>query len=236
KYYTEATLLRGMETAGKQVDDDELRDIMKENGIGRPSTRANIIETLFRRKYIRKDGKKLSATVTGMGLIDTIKVDILKSPELTGQWEKKLRDIEKGDYKASQFKEEMFKMVSDLCHEVKYDFTSSKIELAKEQAPKKEKAKRTVTKVDISELKCPKCKKGLILTGKTAWGCSEWKAGCDFKVPFELMGKKLKETHLSQLITKKKTSKLKGFKTPGSDTVKEGKLVFSPNFNLSLEE
>ncbi|MFT7614407.1 MAG: DNA topoisomerase-3 [Parvicellaceae bacterium] len=234
KYYTEATLLRGMETAGKQVDDDELRDIMKENGIGRPSTRANIIETLFRRKYIRKEKKNLVATVTGIGLIDTIKVDILKSPELTGQWEKKLRDIEKGEYKAAQFKEEMFRMVTDVCHQVKYDYTSAKIELASDKLVK-EKVKRTTVKVDIADLKCPKCQKGAILTGKTAWGCQEWKNGCDFKIPFEIMGKKIKDNHLAQLIEKKKTSKLKGFKIPGSEEAKEGKLVLTADFNVELD-
>ncbi len=233
KYFTEASLLRGMETAGKQVDDDELRDLMKENGIGRPSTRANIIETLFRRKYIRKERKRIVATVTGVQLIDTIKNDLLKSPELTGQWEKKLRDIEKGDYQASQFKDEMFRMVTDLCHEVKYDRESSKIELAKEPS-KSSKAKRTRKKVDVSELTCPKCNKGSILTGKTAWGCSEWKGGCNFTIPFEIMGKKLTDNQLGQLIEKKKTSKLKGFLVPGSNDKRDGSLILTEGFNVEL--
>jgi DNA topoisomerase-3 len=118
KYYTEATLLRAMETAGKFVEDEEMRELMKENGIGRPSTRANIIETLFKRKYIEKKKKNLVATDTGMSLIDVIKSDLLKSPELTGQWEHKLRLIEKGTYDPQTFKDELFKMVRELSDEV----------------------------------------------------------------------------------------------------------------------
>ena len=118
KYYTEATLLRAMETAGKLVENEDMRELMKENGIGRPSTRANIIETLFKRKYIEKKKKNLIATETGMNLIDTIKSDLLKSPELTGQWERKLRLIEKGKYDPQTFKIELFKMVRELSDEV----------------------------------------------------------------------------------------------------------------------
>ena len=107
-----------METAGKLVENEEMRELMKENGIGRPSTRANIIETLFKRKYIEKKKKNLVATETGISLIDTIKNDLLKSPELTGQWEHKLRLIEKGKYDPQIFKNELFKMVRELSDEV----------------------------------------------------------------------------------------------------------------------
>ena len=120
KYYTEADLLRAMETAGKQVEDEELRDLMKENGIGRPSTRANIIETLFKRQYIRKDKKRILATSTGIELIDTIQNGLLKSAELTGQWEKKLRMIEDGTYRVEDFMEELKCMVNEIVHHVKY--------------------------------------------------------------------------------------------------------------------
>jgi DNA topoisomerase-3 len=118
KPYTEATLLRAMETAGKMVDNEEMRELMKENGIGRPSTRASIIETLFKRKYIEKKKKNIFATETGMSLIDTIKNDLLKSPELTGIWEQKLRQIERGKYEPQAFKEELFKMVREITDEV----------------------------------------------------------------------------------------------------------------------
>ena len=230
KYYTEATLLRGMETAGKHVDNEELRELMKENGIGRPSTRANIIETLFRRKYIRKEKKRLVANNTGMQLIDTIKSDLLKSPELTGQWEKKLRDIEKGQYQATQFKEEMFQMVAALCHEVKYDRNAIKIEGEQEKSPPKKKNK----KADLSDLTCPKCAKGVILKGKTAWGCSSWKDGCDFRVPFHMLGKKLSDKQVEKLIVRGKTTKLKGFVVPGREAPSEGKLVLTADGNIEL--
>ena len=118
KYYTEASLLRSMETAGKFVDNDEMRDLMKENGIGRPSTRANIIETLFRRKYIERKKKNIHATDLGIQLIGTIKNELLKSPELTGQWENKLRQIEKGTYSPLEFRQELFQMIRNLTDEV----------------------------------------------------------------------------------------------------------------------
>lgn len=121
KPYTEATLLRAMETAGKFVDNEELRDVMKENGIGRPSTRAAIIETLYKRNYIRKEKKNVVATTTGIELIDTIKNELLKSAELTGQWEKKLRDIEKQQYNAKDFIEELKLMLGNLVNEVLND-------------------------------------------------------------------------------------------------------------------
>lgn len=119
--YTEATLLRAMETAGKLVDNDELRDALKENGIGRPSTRAAIIETLFKRNYIRKEKKNLIATPTGVELIQIIHEELLKSAELTGIWEKKLREIEKKTYNAAQFLEELKQMVSEVVMSVLSD-------------------------------------------------------------------------------------------------------------------
>jgi len=121
KHYTEATLLRAMETAGKNVTDEELRDALKENGIGRPSTRAAIIETLFKRNYIRKERKSLIATDTGIQLISLIHNDLLKSAELTGQWEKKLREIEAHKYDAQQFIYELKQMVWQLVQQVKAD-------------------------------------------------------------------------------------------------------------------
>lgn len=121
KYFTEATLLRAMETAGKFVDDEDLRDALKENGIGRPSTRAAIIETLFKRNYIVKERKNLIPTARGIELVDTINYDLLKSAELTGRWEKKLRGIERGSYKVNEFIGELKSMVSDLVQQVKTD-------------------------------------------------------------------------------------------------------------------
>ena len=186
KLYTEATLLRAMETAGKLVDDDELRDALKENGIGRPSTRAAIIETLFKRNYIRKERKNLHATPTGVGLIDTIQEELLKSAELTGQWEKKLRQIEKGTYEASLFIDELKDMVSQIVQHVRSDNSSRTITIDE----------GTVKKI----LVCPACKKGTIIRGKTAYGCSRYKEGCTFRLPYETHGENLSDTELNKLI------------------------------------
>ena len=157
KYYTEATLLRAMETAGKTVDDEELRDAMKENGIGRPSTRAAIIEKLFQRKYIVREKKNIHATELGINLIHTIISPLLKSAELTGLWEKKLREIERGTFTAQQFLDELKQMTSEVVHEVK---------------------------ADKAGMRCPVCGKGTIIRGRTRYGCSRWKEGCSYAEAF----------------------------------------------------
>lgn len=192
KPYTEATLLRAMETAGKLVDSDELRDALKENGIGRPSTRAAIIETLFKRRYIRKERKNLIATPTGVELIGIIHEELLKSAELTGIWENKLRKIERKDYDTLTFINELKTMVKELVFSVLSDNTNRKITI-EEQKDSAIKAKLQHAKKgnnrkkedSLSEGKaCPKCGKGIIIKGKTAFGCSRWKDGCDFRQPF----------------------------------------------------
>ncbi len=233
KPHTEATLLRAMETAGKQVDDDELREIMKENGIGRPSTRAAIIETLFRRKYITKLRKNLNPTVTGVQLIDAIKNDLLKSAELTGLWEKKLREIEKGQYDAKTFMDEMKQMVSDLVFEVKHDRNITKIEVVEETVPEtKEKVQKEKMPSTPSELLCPKCKKGTMLKGNSAWGCSLYNEGCKTLIPFEFLGKKLSDKNIEQLIQKGQTSSIKGLELDNNKV--DGKVIFTDTFELSL--
>ncbi len=175
KPYTEATLLRAMETAGKLVENDELRDALKENGIGRPSTRAAIIETLFKRNYIRKERKNLIATQTGIELIKTIQEDLLKSAELTGLWEKKLRQVEKGEYEARQFLDELKEMVCTIVLNVKSDNRTIEEIMRLPDAPADD---------PIVGTPCPLCKKGTLLKGKTAYGCSEWKNGCSYRRPF----------------------------------------------------
>ena len=187
KQYTEATLLRAMETAGKLVDNEELRDAMKENGIGRPSTRAAIIETLFKRNYIRKERKSLVPTRTGIDLIATIQFELLKSAELTGQWEKKLRDIEKGSFAASQFIDELKQMVGSVVHEVmKQNPTRRIVEIAPQKQETEKPKRKSTKKVEIKEgAPCPKCGKGVIIKGRTAYGCSLWREGCDWRQPFE---------------------------------------------------
>jgi DNA topoisomerase-3 len=218
KFYTEATLLRAMETAGKLVDSDELRDALKENGIGRPSTRAAIIETLFKRKYIRKEKKNLVATPTGMELIGLIREELLKSAELTGIWEKKLREIEKKSYDAATFVGELKQMVTDIVNQVLADNTNRRISLEVEEekpAPKKRAPRKSSKKKDgdegdeaavasggsdspkpkpasqslvpsdeLIDTVCPVCGQGRIIKGRAAYGCSNWKSGCKFVLPF----------------------------------------------------
>ncbi|WP_298496965.1 type IA DNA topoisomerase [uncultured Algibacter sp.] len=230
--FTEASLLRAMETAGKQVDDEELRDLMKENGIGRPSTRANIIETLFRRKYIKRNKKQVLPTVTGIQLIDTIKNDLLKSAELTGSWEKQLKDIERGEFSAGAFINNMKRMVDALVYEVRSETKRANISYA--TTVKKRAAKVDAKKsAGITAESCPKCKQGQIIKGKSAYGCSAYKSGCNFVMPFSFNGKKISEKQFIRLLQKGSTVNLKGFKT-GSGTV-EGLLRFDENFKLKLE-
>ena len=193
KMYNEGTLLRAMETAGKFVDDEELRDAMKENGIGRPSTRAAIIETLLRRHYITKERKNLVATTAGCQLIDTIKDELLKSAKLTGLWENKLRKIERGEFSAKQFIDELKVMVNEIVLTVLRDNSGTNIIVeqdtpksptkggAAESAPKKKRVTR-VTKFE--QVLCPVCGKGHMVKGKSAFGCSEWANGCHTALPF----------------------------------------------------
>lgn len=233
KPYTEATLLRAMETAGRQVEDEELRELLKNNGIGRPSTRANIIETLFKRKYIEKKKKNLYATPTGVDLIDTIDDELLKSPELTGEWESKLRKIEKGEYEANQFKDELITMVSELTKKV-IDGRGKTISLHEDKPIEAPKEKKPRVKTDIiwEETQCPKCKSAKLLKGKSAVGCSDYK-NCGFKIPFVLFGKKLTDKQLLDLVLKGKSSKLKGF-TEHPSELSEGVLLLSDSFDVLL--
>ncbi|WP_047546340.1 type IA DNA topoisomerase [Psychroserpens sp. Hel_I_66] len=230
--FTEASLLRAMETAGKQVDDDELRDLMKENGIGRPSTRANIIETLFKRQYIKRNKKQILPTVTGIALIDTIQNELLKSAELTGLWEKQLKDIEKGEYSASQFINNMKKMVDELVYDVRTETNRANISQASVVKQRQAKAK-TKKAAGITAEMCPKCKKGNILKGKSAYGCSDFKSGCNFVMPFENFGKKISEKQFIRLLKKGSTVNLKGFSSESGTT--EGLLRFDDSFKMVLE-
>lgn len=193
KYYTEATLLRAMETAGKFVEDEELRSALKENGIGRPSSRAGIIETLFKRHYIRRERKNLVATATGIELIDLIKEELLKSCELTGIWEKKLRDIEHKTYDPAQFIEELKAQINAIVHDVLADNSSRRVTILteedlKKKKPTKSKSKKPAQQQQTSQIvvgaPCPVCGKGTIIKGKTAYGCSRWREGCKFRHPF----------------------------------------------------
>ena len=229
--FTEATLLRAMETAGKQVDDDEMRELMKDNGIGRPSTRANIIETLFRRKYVERKKKQLIPTSIGIKLIATIKNELLKSAELTGSWEKRLKEIEKGEFNAGTFIKNMKKMVDDLVYEVRSEKVKANISHTTTQ--KVSVLKKSNVSKGINAERCPNCKQGYILKGSSAYGCSAYKNGCDFKLPFEFSAKKISEKQFMRLLQKGSTVNLKGFKT--KEGTVEGLLRFDDHFKLVLE-
>lgn len=231
KFYTEATLLRAMETAGKFVDNEELRAALKENGIGRPSSRAGIIETLFKRHYIKRERKNLVATATGIELIDLIKEELLKSCELTGIWEKKLRDIEHKTYDPAQFISELKEQIATIVHDVLSDNSNRRVTILTEEDLKKKTKRKTAAKPKATPVTktagkqetvqasaagaktetaaatktaarqdvatgqdtaagvkagdiCPVCGKGVVIKGKTAYGCSRWKEGCSFRLPF----------------------------------------------------
>ncbi len=211
KLYTEATLLRAMETAGKLVEDETLRDALKENGIGRPSTRAAIIETLFKRNYIRKERKNLIPTATGIELIDTIQDELIKSAELTGIWENKLRRIEQGKYDAQTFLQELKEMVIQITNRVKNDTQQRTITIEdpipekekKSKTPRSKKSEQTSKKEKEQQLLCPLCQTGNIIKGKSAYGCSRWKEGCSFRLSFDECGNEQTTDKLKKIIAKK---------------------------------
>jgi len=230
--FTEASLLRAMETAGKQVDDDELRELMKENGIGRPSTRANIIETLFKRKYIIRNKKQVLPTSAGIQLIDTIQNELLKSAELTGTWEKQLKDIEKGDFSVNAFITNMKHMVENLVYEVRSESKGANISYV-QSAKNKEVKSLNKKAVGILSERCPKCKQGQLIKGKLAYGCSAYRAGCDFVLPFSFHDKKISEKQYIRLLQKGSTVNLKDFKTDSGNV--EGLIRFDDHYKLVLE-
>ena len=228
KPYTEATLLRAMETAGKLVENDELRDALKENGIGRPSTRAAIIETLFKRHYIRKERKNLYPTATGVELIATIHDELLKSAELTGLWEKKLRQIERGTYEARTFLDELKQLVHQVVYNVLSDQSGRAITIEQPAAEPAKQVRKTRSKspsetATTSSTKpkrtkkaeaaasptsndavprCPLCGQGTLLRGKSAYGCSAYKNGCTFRLDYATYGPDLTDQQLIELVGK----------------------------------
>ena len=220
KPYNEGTLLRAMETAGRSVDDETLREALKANGIGRPSTRAAIIETLFRRGYIARRRKSIVATQAGIDLIATIKEELLKSASLTGIWENKLRQIERGDYSASEFISELKKMISEIVFSVLSDNSSRRIVAeptptgskgsaekskgaqSKTDKPKAEPKPRAPRITKLEQVMCPLCGKGHMLKGRAAYGCSRYAEGCTLRLPFETYPADLTPARLAKTIAK----------------------------------
>ncbi len=217
KYYTEGTLLRAMESAGKTVDDESLREAMKENGIGRPSTRAAIIETLFKRKYIYRNRKSIMASQAGIDLIDTINEELLKSAKLTGIWENKLRRIERGEYSASEFITGLKDLINQIVISVLSDNARSKIEIQSDdngkgggKAPEKvtdnpkPRRPRTPAVRKFEQLECPICKSGHIIKGNTAFGCSRYREGCTLRLNFAEYPETLTPAKLKKMLATKK--------------------------------
>jgi len=260
KDYTEASLLRGMETAGRNIDDDELRLAMKENGIGRPSTRAAIIETLFKRNYVRRDKKRLLPTPTGIELIGLIRNPTLKSAELTGQWEKKLRQIERNELAPGLFLDELTGLVREMVQEVKIDrggrmVTSGSAEKALAEAPAAGRATSGAAKSAPAGFQakaagaqapsgkpqapanglgaCPACKTGHILRGKTAFGCARFREGCQWRLPAEVLGKKLTDPQVKALLSKGRTQLMKGFVTGAGEKL-DGALTLDARLQPEL--
>lgn len=228
KPHTEATLLRAMEGAGRTVDDEELREAMKENGIGRPSTRAAIIETLFKRRYLKRQKKSIVPTQAGIDLIETIENPLLKSAKLTGMWEHKLRRIERGDYAASEFIAELKELVRETVLNVMADnggrtiVTKQKDAESEPGSSKAGKSSRTAGKkgtdgngnksaevkarrpriTKFEHILCPECGKGHILKGRTAFGCSRYAEGCALRLPFESFAENLTPSKLASRLRK----------------------------------
>lgn len=222
KYYTEGTLLRAMESAGKTVDDEDLREAMKENGIGRPSTRAAIIETLFKRRYIYRERKNIMASQAGIDLIATINEELLKSAKLTGLWENKLRRIERGTYSPAEFIGELKTLISGIVTNVMSDNSMRRIvvdqsdDSVKEKKAKKSSAKKPASdgsapakprarrkKIEkLDDIVCPVCGKGHIIKGRTAYGCSRYAEGCSLRLMFDQYSNELSPADLAATIKK----------------------------------
>lgn len=219
KPYTEGSLLRAMEGAGRTVDDETLREAMKENGIGRPSTRAAIIETLFKRGYIRRERKSIVACQAGIDLIATIKEELLKSAKLTGLWENKLRRIERGQYSPAEFISELKSMVSEVVVSVMSDNSNRRIvaDTPAKGPATKGSASKTASSADagatkkkratpirsLEQVVCPVCGSGHLLKGRTAFGCSRYSEGCTFVAPFTDFDPDMKPSELSRKIKKR---------------------------------
>ena len=248
KDYTEGTLLRAMETAGRQVEDEELKEALKENGIGRPSTRAAIIETLSRRNYIRKEKKKILPTQMGVELIKLIRNPTLTSPELTGQWEQKLRQIEKGAFAPEAFLQELKQLVQDMVQEVKADHSRITLEAPAPPAapPPKEKGEpvpvapkapaQGLLAPESNTITCPVCKQGTVMKGNQAYGCSRWREGCTFRLTFEQYSKALTPAQVKDLLQKGKTGVIKGFSRPDTGAKVQGVLLLNEQGQAVLQE
>lgn len=222
--HTEATLLAAMETAGRSIDDESLREAMKECGLGTPATRAATIETLLRRKFITRQGRHIVPTTLGMALIDVLPVPSLASAKLTGEWEARLSRIARGEETRAAFMDDIAAYVRQLIAAVRAaPMTGAHARAAPQPSPlprRDRQKKRTAAK---DALMCPRCGQGGIISGKRGWGCSLGRQGCSFVVWFETAGRRLSDTQLRELVTKGRTRKAKW--TSDGGAVVAGRLV-----------
>ena len=191
--HTESSILAMMETAGKELDSDELREAMKDSGLGTPATRAGMIERLLQRAYIERDKKKLVPTTRGISLIGLVTDQPIANPELTGAWEMRLNQIAKGEYASDKFMEE----VKNYTREV-VSFLGANRNGGRNAANVQKVA--VMPNYQLTESKCPKCKEGTMLRGKRAFGCSRYAEGCNFTIKPMVAGKLIEKEHLVDLL------------------------------------
>ena len=228
KKYTEATLLRAMETCGKRVNDDALREALKENGIGRPSTRAAILENLFARKYLSREKKNIIPTELGVYLVDSIKNETLKSPVLTGEWENKLRKIEAGEFHAGRFARELNQYVTSIVAEVKNSREAGI------QLPESIIQERRQAPVTNGIAPCPQCKIGTVAENDKAFGCSEWRNGCGFTIWKIIAKRQITLDEAKSLIKDGQTDLLTGFVSKKGNSF-EATLVVDESFKVMMK-
>ncbi len=207
--HTEATLLGAMESAGRDISDEELRAAMRDSGLGTPATRAATIETLIRRTFVTRDGKNLVPTDMGIGLIDALPEKSLASPELTGAWEARLSRMARGQETRAAFMADISRYVSDVVNAIRGGAgvvrTVAPSPLAKPAPPKPAAASPPAS----TTLACPRCKQGTLVAGNRGWGCARWREGCAFVIWFEIAGRRITDAELADLVSKGKTRKRK---------------------------
>jgi DNA topoisomerase-3 len=218
--HTEATLLTAMEYAGREIADETLRAAMREFGLGTPATRAATIEILIRRGFVVREGKQLRATPLGAGLIDTLPVASLASPELTGQWEARLARVARGQETRAAFMTDIANYVRDVVTAIRARPVSAAAAARSETttvtapapptpAKKKRATPASAPAAPIAPLACPRCRQGTLVAGKRGWGCTRWREGCGFVVWFQAAGRRISDAELGDLVAKGHTRRRK---------------------------
>jgi DNA topoisomerase-3 len=236
--HNEATLLSAMETAGKTIDDEELRHAMKDTGLGTPATRAATIETLIKRGFVVREGKALAPTPLGMALVGGLPVASLASAELTGRWEARLARVARGEETRAGFMRDIEGYVREAIEVIRRAPPSAAMMGAEGAEADARRSRSTSTRTDTSTrtstgngkgmgLGCPRCKQGTLVTGKRGWGCSRWREGCSFVIWFETAGKRLTDAQLKDLVERGRTRKSKW--TPDGGAPVAGRLVLDVN-------